>query len=76
VAPVDGTGLNQPNQTVTVTIGGVNAPVQYAGSAPGLVYGVMQVNALVPSTVASGNQPIVVTVGAANSQAGVTVAIQ
>jgi uncharacterized protein (TIGR03437 family) len=76
VAPLDGTGLNHPNQTVTVTIGGVNAPVQYAGSAPGLVYGVMQVNALVPSTVASGNQPIVVTVGAANSQAGVTVAIQ
>jgi uncharacterized protein (TIGR03437 family) len=76
VAPLDGTGLNHPAQNVTVTIGGVNAPVLYYGSAPGLVYGVMQVNALVPSTVASGNQPIVVTVGTANAQSGVTVAVQ
>ncbi len=76
VAPSDGTGLNHPVQNVTVTIGGVSAPVQYAGSAPGLVYGVMQVNVLVPSTVASGAQPVVVTVGTVASQNGVTVAIQ
>lgn len=76
VAPLNGTGLYHPQATVTVTIGGVNAPVQYAGSAPGLVYGVMQVNVQVPSTVASGNQPVVVTVGSGSSQAGVTAAIQ
>ena len=76
VAPGDGTGLNHPVQNVTVTIGGVAAQVQYAGSAPGLVYGVMQVNVLVPSTVASGTQPVLVTVGGATSQNGVTVAIQ
>lgn len=76
VAPSDGTGLNHPVQNVTVTIGGVPATVQYAGSAPGLVYGVMQVNVLVPSTVASGAEPLVVTVGTATSQNGVTVAIQ
>lgn len=76
VAPGDGTGLNHPLQTVTVTIGGVSAQVQYAGSAPGLVYGVMQVNVQVPSTVGSGTQLIVVTVGNASSQPGVTVAIQ
>ena len=46
------------------------------GSAPGLVYGVMQVNVLIPATVSSGAQPVVVTVGTTNSQTGVTVAIQ
>ncbi len=36
-------------QTVSATIGGVNAAVAYAGPAPGLVNGVMQVNVLVPA---------------------------
>jgi uncharacterized protein (TIGR03437 family) len=76
LAPLDGTGLNKPVQTVTATVGGVNAPVQYYGSAPGLVYGVMQVNVLVPTTISTGNQPVVVTVGSANSQGAVTASIK
>jgi len=36
----------------------------------------MQVNVLVPATVSSGAQPLVVTVGTTNSQSGVTVAVQ
>jgi trimeric autotransporter adhesin len=76
LAPSDGSGLNHPVQTVTATVGGVAATVQYAGSAPGLVYGVMQVNVLIPSTVSSGAQPLVVTVGTTNSQSAVTVAVQ
>jgi trimeric autotransporter adhesin len=79
LAPGDGTGLNHPVLSVSATIGGVAVPpqnIQYAGSAPGIVYGVMQVNLLIPATALSGSQPLVVTVGTANSQTGVTVAIQ
>jgi uncharacterized protein (TIGR03437 family) len=76
LAPSDGSGLNHPVLPVTATVGGVPATVQYAGSAPGLVYGVMQVNVLIPATVASGAQPVVVTVGTINSQIAVTAAVQ
>ncbi len=60
---------------LTATIGGVNAPVQYAGSAPGLVNGVIQVNLQVPPGLTSGPQPVVLTFGTAQSQAGITVAV-
>jgi uncharacterized protein (TIGR03437 family) len=79
LAPSNGSGLNHPVQAVSVSIGGVTVPpanIQYAGSAPGIVYGVMQVNVLIPTTVSSGAQPLVVTVGTASSQSAVTVAIQ
>jgi uncharacterized protein (TIGR03437 family) len=76
LAPSNGTGLNHPNATVTATVNGVAAQVQYAGSAPGLVYGVMQVNVLIPASTPTGTQSIVVTVGTTNSQTGVTVAVQ
>ncbi|MGA2132917.1 MAG: putative Ig domain-containing protein [Bryobacteraceae bacterium] len=61
---------------VTVTIGGQNAPVSYAGPAPGLVGGIFQVNAMIPSGTASGPQPVVVMVGGVVSQTGLTVAVQ
>ena len=76
IAPVNGTGLYKPLLPVTATVGGVPATVQYYGTAPGIVYGVMQVNLTIPSSVASGPQPIVITVGSNNTQAGVTVAVQ
>jgi uncharacterized protein (TIGR03437 family) len=51
--------------------------VSYAGAAPGLVAGVTQVNALIPSGVNPGSAiPIVLTIGGVSSQAGVTIAIQ
>jgi trimeric autotransporter adhesin len=54
---------------VTVTIDGVPAQVQYAGEAPGLVAGVMQVNAVIPAGLTrSGDMPVVVSVGGASSQ--------
>jgi uncharacterized protein (TIGR03437 family) len=53
---------------VTVMIGGQPATVQFYGAAPNLVSGVMQVNAVVPQTVASGALPVVVMVGTAPSQ--------
>jgi uncharacterized protein (TIGR03437 family) len=62
---------------VTVTIGGVNAQVAYAGSAPGEVEGVAQINAVVPAGVTPGAAlPLLVTIGGVSSQAGVTVAVQ
>ena len=69
----------KPVLLVTATIGGVDADVQYAGSAPGLVSGVMQVNLLIPANAPVGaNVPIIVNVGTASSAlAGApTVAIQ
>ena len=73
-----GTGPTFPKPTapVTLTIGGVPAQIQYAGEAPSLVSGVIQVNAVIPSTVASGNQPIVLTIGGNSSAANITVAVQ
>jgi len=80
-ASIDG-GFNPLNADgvlllpVTVTIGGQPATVNYAGPAPGLVDGVMQINAVLPSGIASGAVPVVVQVGTASSQTAVTVAVQ
>jgi uncharacterized protein (TIGR03437 family) len=71
-----GATLPMPRLPVTVTIGGQPADILYAGSAPGLPAGALQVNARIPSGTASGTTPIVLKVGDASSQSGVTVAIQ
>jgi uncharacterized protein (TIGR03437 family) len=63
-------------QPVTATIGGVTANVLYAGPAPGLVNGAVQVNLQIPAGLASGPQPVVITVGTAVSQSGITVAVK
>ena len=55
------TSANQLAAPVTVSIGGVNATVNYAGSSVGSV-GLYQFNVTVPS-VAGGNQPVVITLG-------------
>jgi uncharacterized protein (TIGR03437 family) len=60
----------------SVTIGGQPADWTFAGEAPGLVSGVMQMNVVVPTNIAAGNQPIVVTIGGVPSQPGVTVALK
>ena len=57
-----------PKSAVSVSIGGVAADVLYAGAAPSLVAGVMQVNARVPAGAVSGDNTVTVTVGAAASQ--------
>ena len=67
--------LPQPIAPVAVTIGGVPAQVQYAGGAPGIIAGVMQVNVTVPVG-ALGVVPVVVTVGGVPSQPGVTVVVR
>ncbi len=69
--------LPAPLAKVSVTIGGLPATVAYAGAAPGEMPGVIQINATVPQGVQPGNSlPVVVTIGGAASQTGVTLAVQ
>ncbi len=68
--------LPQPRLPVSVTVGGIAAPVLYAGGAPGIVAGAMQINVQIPANAPSGAAvPIQITVGGATSALGVTVAV-
>jgi uncharacterized protein (TIGR03437 family) len=60
----------------SVTIGGQPANYSFAGEAPGLVSGVLQMNVTVPTNIAAGDQPIVVSIGGNASQQGVTVSVK
>jgi uncharacterized protein (TIGR03437 family) len=68
--------LPQPLLPVTVQVGGQDATVLYAGSAPALVSGTLQVNVQIPLAVPSGNLSVVLKLGGISSQQGVTVAVQ
>lgn len=69
--------LPAPLLTVSVMIGGVNAGVEYAGGAPGLVAGVMQINVRIPASAPTGDAiPIQLHIGSASSQAAVTLAVK
>ena len=59
--------------SVSVTIGGQPATVQYAGDAPSFITGVMEITVQIPSGVSGTALPVVVTVGGVSSQAGVTI---
>jgi uncharacterized protein (TIGR03437 family) len=62
---------------VSVTIGGQAATVTYQGAAPGLVAGVMQINAQIPAGVAPGAAvPVIVSAGGTPGLNTVTVAVQ
>jgi len=66
----------KPLQNVTVTIGGQNAVVNYAGGAPGITAGLMQINAVIPlGTPSSSAVPVSISVGNLSSPAGVTIAV-
>jgi uncharacterized protein (TIGR03437 family) len=64
-----------PLLAVGVTINGLPALYVYAGEAPGLVAGMMQLNVQIPANAASGDVPIVVSIGGKASQNGVTVSV-
>jgi uncharacterized protein (TIGR03437 family) len=68
--------LPHPALPVSVRIGGLAAEVDYAGAAPGLVSGVLQVNARIPEGVPSGAAAVFVDVGDAGSQPGITVQVR
>ncbi|MCX6629541.1 MAG: Ig-like domain-containing protein, partial [Candidatus Solibacter sp.] len=67
--PLDGavasaSQLATPAGSVTVQVGGVDAVVMYAGDAPGLVSGVLQVNVRLAAATPIGNSvPLVLQVG-------------
>jgi uncharacterized protein (TIGR03437 family) len=65
-----------PLLAVGVTINGQPALYVYAGEAPGLVAGMMQLNVQIPANAPSGELPILVSVGGNRSQNGVTVSVQ
>ena len=60
---------------VTLSIGGIDAPVAFAGLTPGQT-GLYQVNAVVPAGVAPGNQVPVVLTAAGQQSAVVTIAVR
>jgi len=77
VVQMFGTGEGATGLPVAVTIDGRGAEVLYSGPAPGLVAGVLQVNARVPPEGASNAAaPVVLRVGEAASQPGVTLAVR
>lgn len=70
-APSAGTpvgSLPRPVQRLAVTVGGIPAAIQFAGIPVGLA-GVAQINFLVPTAVAPGVQPVVVSIGQVSSPA-------
>ncbi len=79
-AGTDGLLATSPFSTlllpISARIAGRSADVLYAGGALGLVAGVIQVNVQVPDGIASGAVPIVLQVGSALSQPGVTINIE
>lgn len=68
--------LRKPLLTVTARIGGLPATVLYAGSAPGSVSGLCQVNLLIPDSLNPGTQGVDVQIGGVPSQEGVTIAVR
>lgn len=68
----NGPGLPQPLLPVTVEIGGLPAVVEYAGAAPGLAAGIIQVNVRIPAGLAqTGDLPVRVFVGDPESHANI-----
>ena len=62
---------------VTASVGGIPAAVDFAGDAPGLITGVMQINVTIPSGVAPGNAvPVTIAVNGIFSPLGTTIAVQ
>jgi len=74
-AVITGAPLPRPALPVNVTIDGQPAELLYAGAAPSLVAGVLQLNVRLPAGVTGPTVPIRVTIGAAASNT-VTVSVR
>jgi uncharacterized protein (TIGR03437 family) len=70
------TDLRKPLQNVSVKVGGVSVPVVYAGSAPSLVSGALQVNVRLTGVSSGTTLPIEIDIGNGVSTSGVTIAVQ
>ncbi len=72
-----GSTPTRPNLPVNVTVGGIPAIVQYAGSVPGQVAGLMQVNVQIPTGVQPGGYvPVILQVGDRTSDTAVWIAVR
>ena len=69
------TSLSRTVNDVTVTIGGQDAPVAFAGLSPGFV-GLYQINATVPSGITPGNDVPVVVMVAGQKSTPVTIVVK
>jgi len=73
---VEGPGLAHPLLPVSATIDGIDSKVLYAGSAPSLVSGVLQVNLQIPESLYGyGPKSIRLKVGNRTSPDGVTITV-
>jgi uncharacterized protein (TIGR03437 family) len=69
--------LPVPNAPVSVTIGGLPCVLNYEGAAPGLVSGLLQVNAQVPAGLSPGSAvPVQLRIGTVTSSEPITLAVQ
>lgn len=73
---VTDSNLLRPLQPVSVRIGTAAAEVVYAGSAPTLVHGVLQVNVRIPAGLLPGDYPIKLVVGNNVSPPGTTISVR
>ena len=77
---VSGAPPHPLSNTLTATIGGVSLKPQellYVGGAPGMIWGLTQVNLLIPTSVTPGNAvPLVINIGGTATQANVTIAVK
>jgi uncharacterized protein (TIGR03437 family) len=74
---IPATGPPLSGTPITVNIGGQTAVVSYQGAAPGLVAGVMQINAQIPTGVTPGSAvPVSISAGGVAGLATVTMAVQ
>lgn len=74
---VTGSRLVGPRAPVWVKLGKLDARVLYAGTAPGLVNGVIQVNVEIPADQLPGDAvPIQLAIGSATSPPGTTIAVR
>jgi uncharacterized protein (TIGR03437 family) len=68
--------LPVPAASCSATVAGLTATVLYCGAVPNVVTGEFQMNLQLPPDVPSGNQPVVVQIGTAQSQANLTVFVK
>ena len=69
-------GVSSTVAQVSVAVDGQPAEVVYAGGAPDLIAGVLQVNLRLPANLRPGDLPIVIRTGDVASQARVTVSVR
>jgi uncharacterized protein (TIGR03437 family) len=79
-AMVTGAPPHPLSGTMTATIEGVGLKPEellYVGGAPGMIWGLAQVNLVIPASVTPGNAvPMVINIGGVATQANVTIAVK